>query len=158
MVKNCVSNQIFANLEGIMPHSFRTKFGASGYSDNIQAGYKERTEIWRATFINSICHFSNPICYCWLEKKGENFLFTEIATSINNSEVADLGPKWLFSAARACFLKEAKPLIPFGTLHIRHANLDEKKGEKKSFAKFLYKVLQLYEQHLALPPLFSLNV
>lgn len=78
-----------------------------------------------------------------VRKKREDFLFTEIATSINNSEVADLGPKWLFSAARACFLKEAKPLIPFGTLHIRHANLDEKKGEKKSFAKFLYKVLQL---------------
>ena len=45
MVKNCVPNQIFANLEGIMPHSFRTKFGTSGYSDKIQAGYKERTEI-----------------------------------------------------------------------------------------------------------------
>ena len=34
-----------------------------------------------------------------VRKKRENFLFTEIATSINNSEVADLGPKWLFSAA-----------------------------------------------------------
>jgi hypothetical protein len=45
MLKNCVLNQIFANLEGMMPHSFRTKFETSGNSDNIQAGYKERTEI-----------------------------------------------------------------------------------------------------------------
>ena len=92
-----------------------------------------------------------------VRKKREDFLFTEIATSINNSKVADLGPKWLFSAARACFLKEAKPLIPFGTLHIRHANLDEKKGEKKVLQSFYIKFCN-YEQHLALPPLFSLNV
>ena len=45
MEKNCVSNQIFDDLEGIMPHSFRTKFVTSDHSDNIQAGYKERTEI-----------------------------------------------------------------------------------------------------------------
>ena len=45
MVKNCVSNKIFTNLEGIMPRSFRTNFEISDHSDNIQAGYKERTEI-----------------------------------------------------------------------------------------------------------------
>ena len=37
--------QIFSDLKGIMPHSFRTKFETSDHSDIIQAGYKERTEI-----------------------------------------------------------------------------------------------------------------